>query len=152
MTAGWLFRYALPSLLAVLLCPATAAQAGGLPPTSLDAGPEGVLETGGEHRLTAIPLASKTVLTRSRTQGGRVLRATILEGRWGVPVVANDGASGGLSADGGTLVLTRVAEAYPRRHSSFPSSTPSRWPSAAPSSSTASGASTPSRLAGAGST
>ena len=119
MTAGWLSRYALPSLLAVLLLPATAAQAGGPPPTSLDAGPEGVLETGGEHRFTAIPLASKTVLTRSRTQGGRVLRASVLEGLWGVPVVANDGASGGLSADGGTLVLTRVAEGYPRRHSSF---------------------------------
>ena len=109
----------LPSLLALLLLPIATAQAGGLPPTSLDAGPEGVLEPSGEHRFTAHPLASRTVLTKSETQGGRLLRASILDGRWGVPVVADDGTSGGLSADGRTLVLTRVADAYPRRRSSF---------------------------------
>jgi hypothetical protein len=108
-----------PSLLAVLLIPTAPAHAGGLPPTSLDAGPEGVLEPAGEHRFTAVPLATKTVLTKSQTRGGRVLRASILDGRWGVPVVANDGTSAGISADGATMVLARVAQAYPRRHSSF---------------------------------
>jgi hypothetical protein len=34
-------------------------------------------------------------------------------------VVAHDGTSGGLSADGSTLVLTRIAKAYPRRHTGF---------------------------------
>jgi hypothetical protein len=109
----------LPSLLVVLLAATPAAHAGGLPPTSLDAGPEGVLEPSGEHRFTAVPLATKTVLTRSETRGGRVLRASILDGRWGVPVVANDGTSAGISADGATLVLTRVARAHPRRHTGF---------------------------------
>jgi hypothetical protein len=108
-----------PSLLAVLLIPTAPAHAGGLPPTSLDAGPEGVLEPSGEHRFTALPLATKTVLTKSQTRGGRVLRAFILDGRWGVPVVANDGTSAEISADGTTMVLTRVAQAYPPRHSSF---------------------------------
>jgi hypothetical protein len=123
VTAGRLRRRprrAVPSLLAVLLLPATPAHAGGvLPPTALDAGTEGVVEHGGGYRFTASPLATKTVLTRSQTQGGRVLRASVIEGRWGVPVVADDGTSGGLSADGSTLVLTRVANAYPRRHTSF---------------------------------
>jgi hypothetical protein len=113
-------RYVLPSLLAVLLLPATHAHAGGaLPPTSLDAGTEGVVEHGGGYRFTASPLATKTVLTRSQTQGGRVLRASIIEGRWGVPVVADDGTPGGLSANSSTLVLTRVADAHPRRRTSF---------------------------------
>jgi hypothetical protein len=106
------------SLLVVLLLPAAAARAGGIPPTSLDAGREGVQDRTG-HRFTAVPLATQTVLTRSETKGGRVLRASILQGRWGVPVVANDATSGGLSADGKTLVLTRVAETYPRRHTAF---------------------------------
>ena len=107
------------SLLAALLLPAPTAQADGPPVTSLDAGPEGVVETTGGDRFTAHPLATKTVLTRSQTEGGRVLRASIMDGRWGVPVVANDGRSGGLSADGSTLVLTRIAKAYPRRHTGF---------------------------------
>jgi hypothetical protein len=109
----------LPSLLAVLLVATAPAHAGGPPPTALDAGPEGVLDHTGEHRFTAVPLATKTVLTKSETRGGRVLRASILDGRWGVPVVANDGTSAGISADGATLVLTRVARAYPRRDTGF---------------------------------
>jgi hypothetical protein len=109
----------LPSLLAVLLVATAPAHAGGLPPTALDAGPEGVLDHTGEHRFTAVPLATRTVLTKSETRGGRVLRASIIDGRWGVPVVADDGTSAGISADGATLLLTRVARAYPRRHTGF---------------------------------
>ena len=109
----------LPLLLAVLLVATAPAHAGGLPPTALDAGPEGVLDHTGDHRLTAVPLATRTVLTKSETRGGRVLRASIIDGRWGVPVVADDGTSAGISADGATLVLTRVARAYPRRHTGF---------------------------------
>jgi hypothetical protein len=72
----------LPSLLAVPLVATSPAHAGGLPPTALDAGPEGVLDHTGDHRFTAVPLATKTVLTKSETRGGRVLRASILDGRW----------------------------------------------------------------------
>jgi hypothetical protein len=119
MTAPRARRYILPSLLVFLLTCAAAAHADGPPVTSLDAGPEGVLERAGGDRFTALPLGSRTVLTQSQTRGGRVLRASIVDGRWGVPVVANDGTSGGLSADGSTLVLIRIARAYPRRHTSF---------------------------------
>jgi hypothetical protein len=109
----------IPSLLAVVLLPTASAQAGGLPPTFFDAGTEGVQDQAESHRFTALPLGTRTVLTKSQTHGGRVLRATILQGRWGVPVVADDGTSGGLSADGRNLVLTRVAKAYPRRNTGF---------------------------------
>jgi hypothetical protein len=119
VTPNRLPRHVLPSLLLFLLLPAAAAQAGGVPPTSLDAGPEGVLDPAGAHRFTATPLATGTVLTKSETEGGRVIRASVLEGRWGVPVVADDSTSGGLSADGKTLVLTKVAEAYPRSRTAF---------------------------------
>jgi hypothetical protein len=119
VTAIWLLRYVLPSLLLFLLLPPAAAQAGGIPPTALDAGREGVQDHTGHHRFTAVPLATRTVLTKSQTRGGRVLRASILPGRWGVPVVADDATSGGLSADGKTLLLTRIAETYPRRHTAF---------------------------------
>jgi hypothetical protein len=118
MTAVRLLRPLLV-LLPALLVPAPTAGADGPPVTSLDAGPEGVVEHTGGDRFTAHPLATKTVLTQSQTEGGRVLRASIIDGRWGVPVVAHDGTSGGLSADGSTLVLTRIAKAYPRRHTSF---------------------------------
>jgi hypothetical protein len=111
-------RYVLPSLLPFLLLPAAAALAGGIPPTARHAGPEGVRDRAG-HRFTAVPLATRTVLTKSETEGGRVLRASILRGRWGVPVVAEDSTSGGLSADRRTLVLTRVPEAFPRRRTAF---------------------------------
>jgi hypothetical protein len=109
----------LPSSIAVAIAPATTAHADGPPVTSLDAGPEGVVERTGGDRYAAHPLATKTVLTQSQTNGGRVLRASIIDGRWGVPLVAHDGTSGGLSADGSTLVLTRIAKAYPRRQTSF---------------------------------
>jgi hypothetical protein len=119
MTAPRAPRYLLSSLLVLLLMAPAAARADGPPVTSLDAGPEGVVEHAGDDRFTAFPLGTRTVLTHSQTNAGRVLRASILDGRWGVPVVANDGTSGGLSADGSTLVLIRIARAYPRRHTSF---------------------------------
>jgi hypothetical protein len=113
-------RLVVRSLLVVLaLINAATANADGPPITSLDAGREGVVELGGGERFTAHPLATETVLTRSQTAGGRVIHASIQEGRWGVPVVANDGTSAGLSADGSTLVLMRIARAYPRANTSF---------------------------------
>jgi hypothetical protein len=108
----------LGALVLLALLPASA-YADGPPVTALDAGVEGVVAAGGEQRFTALPAGGHTVLTRTETQGGRVRRAAVLDGRWGVPVVANDGTPGGLAADRATLVLMRIAEAYPRKHSSF---------------------------------
>jgi hypothetical protein len=109
-------RRLLPLLL-LLLLPASA-RADGLPPTSLDARQDGVVELGGD-RFTALPTGGSTVLTRSELDGGRIVGIRVLDGSWGVPVVAYDGTSSGLSADASMLVLKRVGGSYPHKSSSF---------------------------------
>ena len=111
-------RCLLPLALLALL-PAPSAAADGFPPIDLAAGPDGVVGPNGGFRFGALPTPGGTVLTKTTTQGGQVLRAGVLEGSWGVPVVTNDGTAGGLSADGSTLVLVRSASRQPRRHTSF---------------------------------
>jgi hypothetical protein len=110
-------RLLLPLLVLLLLPPAAAAGDG--PPTSRDAGRDGVLEPSGRERLTALFTSFHTVLARTQTDGGRVVQAEVLPGTWGVPVVAYDGTAGGLSADARTLVLMQPARRLPRRLSRF---------------------------------
>jgi hypothetical protein len=107
-------RRLLPLFL-LLALPATA-HADGQPLGSLTSGPRGVVDPHGGDRLAALPTSRGTVVTRSQIDGGRVQRATVLDGSWGVPLVAYDWTSGGLSADGSTLVLTRADS---RRRSTF---------------------------------
>jgi hypothetical protein len=102
----------------LLLLPASSANADGFPPVDLAAGADGVVGPNGGFRFGALSTPGGTVLTKT-TEGGQVLQAGVLEGSWGVPVVTNDGTSGGLSADGSTLVLVRTASRQPRRHTSF---------------------------------
>ena len=112
-------RRSLIAFLALGLLAPPAVAADGPPPTTQGAGPDGVVEPGGGSRLAGLPVGSGTVVTRSQTGGGRVLRATVLRGRWDVPVVAYDHTPGGLSADRSTLVLMRPARLHPARGSSF---------------------------------
>jgi hypothetical protein len=107
-------RRLLPLVL-LLLLPASA-HADGSPIVSQSAGPKGIVEASGSARLAALPTPRGTVLTRSQIHGGRVLRAAVLKGFFGIPVVAYDGTSGGLSADRSTLVLTSP---FAHRHSTF---------------------------------
>jgi hypothetical protein len=111
-------RCLLPLALLALL-PASSASAGGLPPTDQGAGPEGVLGPGGAFRFGALATGDGTAVTKTVIRDGRVMRATVLQGRWTVPVVANDFTTGGLSADGSTLVLARAASTYPVRRTTF---------------------------------
>lgn len=101
-------RCLLPLALLALL-PASNAAAGGIPPTDAGAGPEGVVGPDGAFRFGALATGSGTVVSKTTIRDGRVLRAAVLHGRWTVPVVANDFTTGGLSADGSTLVLARPA-------------------------------------------
>jgi hypothetical protein len=110
-------RSLLPLVLLALL-PASA-RAGGLPITAQTAGPDGIVGRNGGDRFGALPTSRGTVLTRSQRRGGRVVQAAVVHGRWGIPLVALDGTSGGLSADGATLLLTQASRAYPRRRSTF---------------------------------
>jgi hypothetical protein len=107
------------SLLLLTVLPASSAAAGGLPATDRAAGPDGVVGPGGAFRFGALSTGDGTAVTKTSVRGGRVKRATVLQGRWGVPVVAEDGTSGGISADGSTLVLRRFPSTYPPRRTTF---------------------------------
>jgi len=103
----------------LLLLPSSGATADGLPPTEQGAGPEGVVGPGGAFRFGALATGHGTAITKASIRDGRVMRATILDGRWTVPVVANDFTTGGISADGSTLVVARSATSFPVRSTTF---------------------------------
>jgi hypothetical protein len=82
-----------------------------------------VVAPGGGVRYVATGKSGQTTVEAIRTRNGKVFRATRFAGRFGVPAVTFDGALGGLSADGSTLVLgdlTAPSGGYPlKRRSSF---------------------------------
>ncbi|HEX5763486.1 MAG TPA: hypothetical protein VFY04_10275 [Solirubrobacterales bacterium] len=84
--------------------------------------PGGVVVPGGEHRYVAIspgPPDALTMVAQVERHDGRLTRWWHLRGSFFVPAVAFDGTAGGLSADGGTLVLPRLTRQFPPRTSSF---------------------------------
>lgn len=98
-----------PLLLAALATAATlaaSARADGVitSPSAMSGGP-GVLAPDGKVRYVAIPGEAETIVAAVRARGGAVLRWRAFRGGFGVPVVAFDGTTGGLSGDGTTLVL-----------------------------------------------
>jgi len=66
---------------------------------------DGVLASNGAVRFVTLSTARSTIAAAVRVRGGRVLRSRALRGFYGVPLVAYDGTSGGLSGDGKSLVL-----------------------------------------------
>ena len=58
-------------------------------------------------------------MARVRRDGGQVARTRVLPGVFTVPAVALDGSAGGLSANGGTLVLIKPRARFPRRRTPF---------------------------------
>ncbi len=97
--------------LAVLGCAAvavvTAASAfgdGGPVPGAV-AGEPGTTNAKGSIRYVALPRGPKTTVTAIRVRSAQVMRVRELRGRFGVARVAFDGTTGGVSADGRTLVL-----------------------------------------------
>jgi hypothetical protein len=65
-----------------------------------------------------VPVETGTAVAAIRTDGGRVEQYGSLAGRFGIPAVAADGTSEGLSHDGKTLVLADAAPS-PRTVSHF---------------------------------
>jgi hypothetical protein len=64
---------------------------------------------------SARPSGKFTVVERIDKRGGRVGRWWYLPGQYSIPAAAYDDRFGGLSADGGTLVLSRFSWIYPPR-------------------------------------
>ena len=107
------------TMLAVAAAFPAAAAADGLPVSGLDVGPEGVAEPGGQHRYVTLAAGEDTVVAKVESDGGAVARSRTLRGDFSVPAVALDRSTGGLSADGRTLVLIRPRAGFPRRETTF---------------------------------
>jgi hypothetical protein len=98
---------------------AAPAAADGLPVEGVDASRTGATAPGQGSRYVALPVRRDTLVAAVARDGGQVLASRFLEGRFTIPVVAYDGSAGGLSADGGTLVLINPRTRFPRRETTF---------------------------------
>lgn len=85
---------------------AVAAKGDGSPYTpGLVQGAEGVVSPDHRIRFVTLATAESTVVAAIRVRTGRVVRSNVLRGFYGVPIVAWDNSTGGVSADGRTLVI-----------------------------------------------
>jgi hypothetical protein len=82
---------------------ATAAKGGPTPGVSV--GWDGAVDAANGVRYVALPAAKTTTVAAVRTSDGRVLRFATINGTLGIPLVAFDGTTEGISSDGNTLVL-----------------------------------------------
>jgi hypothetical protein len=115
-------RRLLPAAALALLCAATASSTAlgdGGPSPGVVQGWNGVVR--GDVRYVAVPTATgETVVEAVSRRDGRVMRFMTISGSYGIPQVAFDGSTAGLSRDGRTLVLGEAAFGGGlRRHSSF---------------------------------
>jgi hypothetical protein len=91
---------------------ASTARADGLP-VPLDQSQIGITDSAGDIRYHAVEAGDGTVLIRQRSDG-LIFRSRFIDGRWGIPAVAYDGTSSGLSEDGDTLALIQPRDEFPR--------------------------------------
>jgi len=94
------------TVVAVVGVAAGAGAAGG-PVTSpgAETGWKGIVGPKGGVRYVALTGSRETIVAAVRVRGGRILRWGVIRGGYGIPLVAFDGTTSGLSADGRTLVL-----------------------------------------------
>src|SRR3982750_192046 len=103
----------------VLLALAPAAAGDGGPAPGAVVGWDGVVDPLGSVRYVALTGRGTTVATIT-VEGGRVLDFRTLPGGYGIPSVAFDGTTAGVSADGSTLVLASfMGPVYPGQVSRF---------------------------------
>jgi protein MpaA len=109
-------------LLVALLACAPATEAGGKG-MGINPARAGVALPGSPYRyVTLNPRQDdriSTVAMRIERESGRIDRWLRLPGQYYVPATTYDMRGGGLSGDGGTLVLQRFTPAYPPRRSRF---------------------------------
>jgi hypothetical protein len=99
------------SVLSLAVC-SQAFAAKGVPIGGVDDGP-GVVATAGHSRFVTHWTGGTTVLTKSRVNDGRTLGELRFRRHVSVPLVAYDGSTSGLSADGRTLVLIKPRTRFP---------------------------------------
>jgi hypothetical protein len=99
-------RLALVALSLAAAIAAPGAQADGSPyAPGLVQGASGVLDPSGTLRYVTLATGGSTVVAAIGVRSGRVVRSNVLHGFYGVPIVAWDGSTGGVSGDGRSLVL-----------------------------------------------
>src|SRR4051794_7409604 len=104
-------RRALLATALVLIAPAPASAAGGgLFPTF---GGEGSTAAKAPFTYVTLPAGRRSMVEAVHKVGGAVELWRRLPGSYGTPLVALDGSTTGLSADGRTLVLVRNSRFYP---------------------------------------
>jgi hypothetical protein len=97
-------RLVLLVAVSLLLAPAAASGDGGPSPGAIT-GWDGIVAASGNIRYVALPAGPYTTVAEIDVSDGRVLRYSPVRGWFGIPLVAYDGTTGGLSADGRELVL-----------------------------------------------
>jgi hypothetical protein len=68
-------------------------------------GARGVVSRDGKVRYVALRAGSGTLVEAVKTRGGTVRKSRYLKGAFGIPLVAYDGSTGGLSRNGRRLVV-----------------------------------------------
>jgi hypothetical protein len=97
----------LVTLFAVVAAATASGAAGNGSPFSpgLDWGSNGVVAAPSGPRYVTLSTENATIVAAIRTRGGRIARTRYVRGHFGIPLVAYDGTTGGLSGDGKHLVL-----------------------------------------------
>jgi hypothetical protein len=92
--------------LTALVTVVSGARADGSPyAPGLVQGASGALDPSGGTRYVTLATARSTVVAAIGVRNGLVRRSTALRGFYGVPIIAWDGSTGGVSGDGRTLTL-----------------------------------------------
>ena len=100
-----MFRLIAFALVPLALATGTAAAGKGGPSPGVSVGWDGAVDVANAVRYVALPAAKTTTIAVVRTSDGRVLRYATIRGAFGIPLVAFDGTTEGVSRDGKTLVL-----------------------------------------------
>ena len=104
------FIAALGALAAAAAFAAAAGGAGGGPSPGVQVGWDGLAAPNGKFRFVALAAGRTTVVAKVRIRGGRVVQYGYVKGVYGIPQVAYDGSTGGLTRDGRTLVLASISQ------------------------------------------
>src|SRR4051812_5086200 len=100
-------RSLLVLLVALAIVPVALADGPQVSPGVIDGG-AGLVSENGTLRFTTVETGHETVLAAVKTAGGRIVNWRILKGSWGIPAVAFNGTTAGLSKDGKTLVVAQL--------------------------------------------
>lgn len=104
-----MLRLIVLALVLLALAAGSVTAGGGGPSPGVVVGWIGTLDPAGAVRYVTLPASGATAVAAIRRNDGRVLRYVTVRGAYGIPQVAFDGTTEGVSRDGKTLVLATYA-------------------------------------------